>query len=70
MSAIEDLEKLQDMLVNERRKLVARTISFETAGTAPDDLVKFQQWLNAVMSAIKDEKSREPSVYEDPATTV
>ena len=71
MDPTEDLEKLEMMLVDERRKLVSAMTTLAAFQEADvDALVDIQRRIDAVKSAIEDEKSRSPSVYEDPSTTV
>ena len=71
MDPIKDLEKLEITLVDERRKRVSEMTTL--AGFEHKDaavLVDIQRKIDAVKSAIEDEKSRAQSVYEAPATTL
>ncbi len=71
MDPTEDLEKLEITLVDQRRKLVSALIELGVPGQSQlDSIVDIQRGIDAVKSAIEDEKSRSSSVYEDPSTTV
>ena len=69
MDPTEDLEKLEITLVNERRKIVSSMTKLGAFQQADADvLVDIQRRINAVKSALKDEKSRSSFVYENPST--
>ncbi len=69
MSAIEDLEKLESTLVDERRRLVSEVMKLDVREQVQlDAIINMQRKIDAVKSAIEDEKSRAASVYEAPDT--
>ncbi len=69
MSAIEDLEKLESTLVDERRRLVSEVTKLDVREQVQlDAIINMQRKIDAVKSAIEDEKSRAASVYEAPDT--
>jgi hypothetical protein len=69
MSAIEDLEKLESTLVDQRRELVPELWKIgEPRQEHLDSLIDIQRSIDAVKSAIEDEKSRAASGYEAPDT--
>ena len=71
MDPAEDLEELEITLVDQRRQLVSVMTNRDSPrGEQLERLVDIQRSIDAVKSAIEDEKSRARSVYEDPATTV
>jgi hypothetical protein len=69
MDPIGDLEKLEILLVTKRRTFVSEMT--KSGGGRPaqlNQLINIQRRIDAVKSAIEDEKSRAASVYEAPDT--
>ncbi len=64
-----DLEKLESTLVDERRRLVSEVTKLDVREQVQlDAIINMQRKIDAVKSAIEDEKSRAASVYEAPDT--